>query len=783
MRALSTLLMCTLLTARATAQPVVNGSASDPLYVLPLSIQDTQTGFGDADIGRPDWANGSELDAAYGVVYDDTLYLVLAGNFETSGNKVEIFFDTISEQGQNQLLGAENPDIDYQALQRMGYLDPNCPGLMFEPTFEADYYITVSCYGDPTEVHVSYAKLYVDELDPGSAYYCGRGWTTCETNGGELTDGWPGAPQIRCTVDNRNVAGVLYGFGAQPDGGAGVLTGLELAIPLSAIGNPSNDFEITAFVNSPDHGYVSNQLLGGILGDPLWNLGEPRLIDLSHTLHVPFVVPISSVPVGACCNGDLCFVTTEADCVYGGGDYLGDNSSCDGNPCDTIPSGACCFDDGYSGECRILTASDCSSQGGTYLGDDVDCLGCPCLLPPEGACCVDGACLIMTEDDCNAVGGEYVGHFTACEEISCAIGACCIVHDCQVLCEFQCGYAGGRFLGEGTDCDGGPCDQTIWEPYVAGDMNGWSEFADPMLQVAPGIYEITFYLDPFTRYEFKITDGTWDNCLPAANSWCYTDAGGAITITYDANAYDDGWAPAWDRIGLSVDPNSWTAVGSWQGWDPNNPASIMQPLGGGIYRYQGSGLPAGVYYWKAVVTGGWDSISWDARSVHPADMQFGVADEAESFELYVNALNGTVMVELLADCNGNDLSDGLDLAQCDGSPWCSDCNSNGVLDACDIDPSDPDGNGLVSDDDNGNGIPDECEGCPNPGDSGKHCTADIFGDNCVVNIQDLSQLLAHYGTTGATPGQGDIFPAPYGDGVVNIQDLSELLSQYGDDCN
>ena len=94
------------------------------------------------------------------------------------------------------------------------------------------------------------------------------------------------------------------------------------------------------------------------------------------------------------------------------------------------------------------------------------------------------------------------------------------------------------------------------------------------------------------------------------------------------------------------------------------------------------------------------------------------------------------------------------------------------------------GAGTDCSDNNSNGTPDACEaGCPNPGASGNHCTADIFGGDCIVSIQDLSQLLAHYGMTGATHDDGDIYPPPDGDGTVNLNDLSALLAQYGDDCN
>ncbi len=57
-----------------------------------------------------------------------------------------------------------------------------------------------------------------------------------------------------------------------------------------------------------------------------------------------------------------------------------------------------------------------------------------------------------------------------------------------------------------------------------------------------------------------------------------------------------------------------------------------------------------------------------------------------------------------------DLNHPAGLAFYPASP--NDCNDNGVQDDCDIDPTDPDGDGEVSPDINGNGIPDECEFVP-----------------------------------------------------------------------
>src|SRR5262249_3123121 len=58
------------------------------------------------------------------------------------------------------------------------------------------------------------------------------------------------------------------------------------------------------------------------------------------------------------------------------------------------------------------------------------------------------------------------------------------------------------------------------------------------------------------------------------------------------------------------------------------------------------------------------------------------------------------------------------------------------------------------------------------------CLGDFDGSG-VVDLGDLTILLAHYGMTeGATPDQGDIDA----DGNVDLSDLSLLLSLYGTVC-
>ncbi len=643
------LMLC--LSVTVLAQPVVDGSADDPLYGPPIAVQNTQTNFGDSDLGQPDVANGSEIDQLFATIYDGTLYLVLAGNMQSNGNKLEIFFDTRAG-GQNQLL-YENPGAENVGIRRMSADTPaNENGLKFTSGFEADFWVSVAVFGDPTEIFVDYAEIYVDEMNPGVKYFVGGGQTVCATDGGVLTGGDDGAPVMRATADNRNTLGVDGGVGVSD--GSGVMTGVELAIDLADIGAPAGPFTATIFINGQQHDFISNQFIEGIFGIPAENIGEPRDADLGTTGHTPVTIPAVTDPVGACCLNDTCSLTTLTDCTTSGGTYLGDNVSCDGNPCNTIPAGACCFDDVPAGRCEVMEETDCLNEGGIYQGDDTTCEGCPCLLPRTGACCFGEVCETLDEVTCVNDGGEYVGDFTSCDDAPCAMGACCIGIECQDVRQFECDDLEGDWQGEGTQCADDPCSgPTIPTPHIAGDFQGWNPGSDPMTESAPGVFELEFTLDPDTRYEYKITDGTWDNSLPGSNSWVYTDATGVVNFVYDSNFFNDGWFPQRDRLGQSVDPGTWTAAGSFQSevggtdWNNADPATAMTPTGDpGVYVFTDGGIPAGDYEWKAVVTGSWDAISSDTRSINTGNMAFTVGSELDTVSLYVDAFNGRVKVEV-----------------------------------------------------------------------------------------------------------------------------------------
>jgi hypothetical protein len=188
--------------------------------------------------------------------------------------------------------------------------------------------------------------------------------------------------------------------------------------------------------------------------------------------------------------------------------------------------------------------------------------------------------------------------------------------------------------------------QSTYPLYIAGDFNGWNAAGNVMAETysGSGIWSVTLTGVAAGRHEFKVTEGAWSWNYPGANSWLYAPASGIITITYDQNTYADGWSAASQRIGLDADPGTWTAAGSFQGWNNADPGTAMTPLGGGIYQY--TLTTVGTWDWKAVVTGSWDSISWDNRSVGTANWNFTI-NPGEAANLYVNALTGVAKVDIV----------------------------------------------------------------------------------------------------------------------------------------
>ena len=185
--------------------------------------------------------------------------------------------------------------------------------------------------------------------------------------------------------------------------------------------------------------------------------------------------------------------------------------------------------------------------------------------------------------------------------------------------------------------------------YIAGEFNGWPSGDAMMTDNGDGTYSYTITGQPAkTRQEFKITQGAWEWNIPSANSWYYTDASGSVTVTYTPGPVDDGWMPSENRLGTSTDPGTWTIAGEFQGWSNDNPNTAMTYLGDGIYKYEVT-FATGSYPLKSVVTGSWDSISSDARSINSGNYTYEVTEESEDVEIFVDALKGVIGFNLVVN--------------------------------------------------------------------------------------------------------------------------------------
>lgn len=270
----------------AFGQIVVDGIA-DIGYGKALSVQNTETGFGDANIAMMNYANGSEIDGVFASMDADRVYLLIAGNLESNFNKIELFIDSIPVEGQNRLLG-NNPDVDFNGLNRMGD-DGTGNGLKFDDVFAPDWYFTGTCGGTPFATYCNLAQLLT--AGGGVGGYLGSGGAGAA---GVLT----AENGLMWTIDNSNAAGV-GGQGSGLMSGVGVVTGIELSIPRALLGHVDGAaLRICAFINGLNHDYLANQVAGPLGG--LGNLGESRLVDFSLLTGDQFVVIDGGVVVPPC---------------------------------------------------------------------------------------------------------------------------------------------------------------------------------------------------------------------------------------------------------------------------------------------------------------------------------------------------------------------------------------------------------------------------------------------------------------------------------------------------
>jgi hypothetical protein len=293
-----------LLATAAAAAPVVDGSL-DAGYGAALVTQTTQTSLGDASQGLVDFAFGSELDAGYGTVADGVLHLFLSGNlmFQERGmepghryDEVDVYID--SESGGQNVLRADNPAVGstYHPLNQRA-------GLRFDADFAPDHWFNSALNSAGSNLSAPYAlKVCSATLPAGSGGTGGFLGQSSPGGPGTLTGG-TNPSGVAAAIDNRNVAGV--GAGCAAASGAGAATGIELAIPLAAIGSPTGCVRVCAVVISYWDGSVSNQVLGPLPAGTC-ALGLPSTVDFSLISgDQSFSVCPESVPVRGSTWGSL----------------------------------------------------------------------------------------------------------------------------------------------------------------------------------------------------------------------------------------------------------------------------------------------------------------------------------------------------------------------------------------------------------------------------------------------------------------------------------------------
>src|SRR5688500_7392455 len=95
---------------QAQAVPTLDGkvTAGDS-YGAALSVQNTNTQFGNATLGDPvNGGGGSEIDQVFAKVENGRLYVNVTGNLEWNFNKLEVFVDS-KPGGVNSINGAALP--------------------------------------------------------------------------------------------------------------------------------------------------------------------------------------------------------------------------------------------------------------------------------------------------------------------------------------------------------------------------------------------------------------------------------------------------------------------------------------------------------------------------------------------------------------------------------------------------------------------------------------------------------------------------------------------------
>jgi pullulanase-type alpha-1,6-glucosidase len=223
--------------------------------------------------------------------------------------------------------------------------------------------------------------------------------------------------------------------------------------------------------------------------------------------------------------------------------------------------------------------------------------------------------------------------------------------------------------------------QTSSDWCVAGSFQGWNNASHPLNDAGQdgdifpndGIYSLNFTIADTGRHEFKIVEcGNWDIAYPSQNSWFFTnEVDQTVIFTFDSNdrSGDAGamLTPSQNIVNVWGDdlPTSFTAVGSFQGWNNANLDTQMSHEGNGIYRLAYEIASSGTYEAKIVATGSWDEqFVLDGRASDGPGIFFTTTEPDQTVIFLLDSRRGRVVFTPRVDGSGS-------------IPWCVAGEFNG----------------------------------------------------------------------------------------------------------